>query len=169
MNAISNDFKLGLGIGTLLGAAVGILSTAAFFKKLYSDAAKKKVEAVIECYAAQPVPGDIEYRDPVTETPERPVDSHPETVSAGRITVITQAEFEDESIGNSKSFLTYYDDGILTNERDIPYSDDELFDTFGLGILDALSNAGKKEVYLRDNELGIDYAVSPGFSNFNPE
>lgn len=168
MKEMSNDLKLGIGIGIVIGAVAGIASTAAFFKKLYSDAAKKKIDAVVECYAAEPVSvNPIKNEDVKDYIPvESPV---PEpTVYKGNMTVITKDDWE-ENLNYSKAELVYYDDGILTNEYDIPYTDDELFETFGLEIHDILNGVANRDVYLRDEANGIDYMISPGHSNFNPD
>lgn len=168
MKEMSNDLKLGIGIGTIIGAVVGVASTAAFFKKLYSDAAKKKIDAVVECYAAEPVSANpVRNEDVSNYIPAAPSAPEP-TEYRGRMTVITKDDWE-EDMNYSKAELVYYDDGILTNEYDIPYTDDELFETFGLEIHNILNGVTNQDVYLRDEAGGVDYMISPGHSNFNPD
>ena len=69
--------------------------------------------------------------------------------------VITPEEFDEE--GYETISLTYYADGVLTDEQDFPIEDVE--DTVGNDALNSFGEYEDDSVYVRDDDKGIDYEI----------
>lgn len=60
--------------------------------------------------------------------------------------------------GHVAESLTYYDDGILTDENDLPLSPDEIARQIGFEMLD-LFDRDTTAIYIRNEILNIDYEI----------
>lgn len=161
MNLMSKDIGIGIGIGALIGAVAGILATASFYKKTYSEAADRRIESIVKYYESA--------KNPVNnpEPEEEPIPSMP--VAATDFSIVIDAEEYDDDSSFSKREYSYYTDGVITNDYDIPLTDEDFDECFGFAMRDIIDNISDSPVYIRNYRDCIDYMISPIFAAFDKE
>lgn len=99
-------------------------------------------------------PDYSKYRTETVEIPDEVVTQEYEDPDFGRVRRITEEEY-DEDFRFSKETLIYYEeDAVLTDETDYPVLvEDTIIDEALLDFEDT------DRVYIRNTEIGIDYAV----------
>lgn len=71
--------------------------------------------------------------------------------------VISPEEFSDSEY-NTES-LTYWDDGVVTNDEDIMLSDDEIEELIGKDSLNHFGEYEDDSVFVRNDRLRTDYEI----------
>jgi hypothetical protein len=170
------------------GVAVGALATNHFFKTKYERLYQEDVESVKRAFSepqqSEPVEGDTEEVLANDPTPEEvgayneiiasqgystaatiPDDSIGEEVKGvSRPYVISPAEFDTEDDYEVYS-LTYYADGVLTDEQNNPIEDVE-----GMVGRESLTTFGEYEddaVHVRNDNLKCDFEILRDLSNYS--
>lgn len=160
------------GVFTFIaGAAIGSLVTWKVTKTKYEQIAKEEIESVKEVFTVkkneesseeaetepEPKSKAQEYVDRLNELKYGDAeDIKEEGVDVMRPYVISPDEFAERD-GYDTVSLTYYEDGILTDEEDNPIKD---IDTV-VGI-ESLSHFGEYEddsVFVRNDDLKLDFEI----------
>lgn len=71
--------------------------------------------------------------------------------------IITEDQFNDEHDDYEKLSMSYYANGVLTDDYDEPVEDPDR--VVGMGALNAFGDAGVDSVYVRNNVLKCDYEI----------
>lgn len=148
------------------GAAVGSVVSWRILKPYYEQIAQEEIESVKETFARrkaefvsseediQPTEEEVtEYNEMAIEY--RTSDSRKED-HMSRPYVIPPEEFGDYPDYERVS-LTYYADGVLTDENDDPIDDVE--DVVGEDSLTTFGRFEDDSVFVRDDELKRDYEI----------
>ena len=166
------------------GVAVGALATNHFFKTKYERLYQQDVESVKRAFSmpqqSEPVEGDTEttstpeevqaYHDIISKqgystTSDIPDDSiGKEVKGVSKPYVIPPADFDTED-GYDVISLTYYADGVLTDEQNNPIEDvDRLVGR------DSLTHFGEYEedaVHVRNDEMRCDFEILRDLSKYS--
>lgn len=166
------------------GVAVGALATNHFFKTKYERLYQQDVESVKRAFSmpqqSEPVEGDTEttstpeevqtYHDIISKqgystTSDIPNDSiGKEVKGVSKPYVIPPADFDTEDDYDVIS-LTYYADGVLTDEQNNPIEDvDRLVGR------DSLTHFGEYEedaVHVRNDEMRCDFEILRDLSKYS--
>lgn len=166
------------------GVAVGALATSHFFKTKYERLYQQDVESVKRAFSmpqqSEPVEGDTEkkstpeevqtYHDIISKqgystTSDIPDDSiGKEVKGVNKPYVIPPADFDTED-GYDVISLTYYADGVLTDEQNNPIEDvDRLVGR------DSLTHFGEYEedaVHVRNDEMRCDFEILRDLSKYS--
>lgn len=166
------------------GVAVGALATNHFFKTKYERLYQQDVESVKRAFSmpqqSEPVEGDTEttstpeevqtYHDIISKqgystTSDIPDDSiGKEVKGVSKPYVIPPADFDTEDDYDVIS-LTYYADGVLTDEQNNPIEDvDRLVGR------DSLTHFGEYEedaVHVRNDEMRCDFEILRDLSKYS--
>lgn len=169
------------------GVAVGVAATSHFFKTKYERLYQEDVESVKRAFSmpqqSEPVEGTAENEDILTAepTPEE-VETYGEIIhkqgysttptnsigkevkGVSRPYVISPAEFDTEDDYEVYT-LTYYADGVLTDEQDNPVDDVE-----SMVGRDSLSHFGEYEedaVHVRNDAMKCDFEILRDLSNYS--
>lgn len=152
------------------GAAIGSAVTWIFIKKKYEQLAQEEIDSVKEVFAKR---NRSESGEPETVTEETPkfseeeydkyesiantyADSTNDRVNDFAPKVITPDEF-DEFEDYDKFSLTYYADGVLTDENDCLIEDVE--GTVGVESLTHFGEYEDDSVFVRNDRLKCDYEI----------
>ena len=174
------------------GVAVGAVATNHFFKTKYERLYQEDVESVKRAFStpqqSEPVEGDTEsdIDDVLTSdpTPEE-VGAYNEIITAQgyssepivpddsigkevegvrRPYVISPAEFDTEDDYSVYS-LTYYADGVLTDEQDNPIEDVD--DMVGRDSLNHFGEYEDDSVHVRNERLQCDFEILRDLRNYS--
>lgn len=174
------------------GVAVGAVATNHFFKTKYERLYQEDVESVKRAFStpqqSEPVEGDTEsdIDDVLTNdpTPEE-VEAYNEIITAQgyssepivpddsigkevegvrRPYVISPAEFDTEDDYGVYS-LTYYADGVLTDEQDNPIEDVD--DMVGRDSLNHFGEYEDDSVHVRNERLQCDFEILRDLRNYS--
>lgn len=154
------------------GVVLGTLAASKYFKEKYEKISQEEIESVKEVYKKKEEElktlnkGVEEYNKKVVEEHNKIADKYANITNQykkGMSTVrdqigpyvITPEEFDEE--GYETISLTYYADGVLTDEQDFPIEDVE--DTVGNDALNSFGEYEDDSVYVRDDDKGIDYEI----------
>lgn len=165
------------------GIAVGAVATSHFFKTKYERLYQEDVESVKRAFSVpqQSEPTERETEDvsdeevkacneiirtqgysTISDTSDD--SSGKEVRGVSRPYVIPPAEFDTED-GYEVYSLTYYADGVLTDEQDNPIEDVD-----GMVGRDSLSHFGEYEedaVHVRNDRLQCDFEILRDLSNYS--
>lgn len=164
-----------------LGAAVGSLATWKFLKTKYEQIAQEEIDSVKEVFARREMERDEESDYPHVAFDEPCVDSAAfHTELSNKISelgysndegetpmapyIITPDEFGEFDDYETIS-LTYYADGVLTDDMDEPIEDVD-----GLVGVDSLSHFGEYEddsVFVRNDRMKADYEILSDLRNYS--
>lgn len=170
------------------GVAVGALATNHYFKTKYERLYQEDVESVKRAFSepqqSEPTEGDTE-EDVFTEPDPEEVDAYNDIIAAqgystatgapanpigkevkgvGRPRVISPAEFDTED-GYEAVSLTYYADGVLTDEQDNPIENVD-----GMVGRDSLNHFGEYEddsVHVRNDAMHCDFEILRDLRNYS--
>lgn len=180
---MNNGLKIGLSF--TLGAVAGVAASWFILKKRYEQIADDEIASFKEEYKER-----VEKRKEATERLDRMADALKEAAdkaeSSAKVDEIIKKEGyadinEEGESGNRKKpyvirpdelgdeqydicVLTYYADGVLTNDYD-----DVIEDVEGTVGKDSLESFGEYEddaVYVRNDELEIDYEINKDSRRF---
>ena len=170
------------------GVAVGVAATSHFFKTKYERLYQKDVESVKRAFStpqqSEPTEGDTEEVIATEPTPEE-VTAYHDIISAqgystipsvsgdsigeevkgvSRPYVISPTDFDTEDDYEVVS-LTYYADGVLTDEHDYVIEDVD-----GMVGTDSLSHFGEYEedaVHVRNENMRCDFEILRDLRNYS--
>lgn len=140
--------------GLIFAAGVAVGAVAAYFclKEKFEERYQNDLESLKRVYNRHNKT-ETEKKKVVSETEEKTED-----VEKDRPYVISPEEF-----GSNEDYetidLTYYRDGVLTDDDNDPMDDDNIEEVIGK---DALNHFGEYEddsVYVRNDHLQCDYAI----------
>lgn len=169
--------KVSIALAFSLGAAVGSVVTWKLLKDKYEQLAREEIqEAYSRKSRLKEVLGDVdethgvenaEYkrvvRDYSTSSVAPPENREEDETMNRTCRVISPEDFGDMDDYELKS-LTYYHDGVLTDDSDEPIDDVE-----GLIGIDPAEHFGEFEddsVFVRDDEEKIDYEILRDLRNY---
>lgn len=157
-----------------LGAAVGVVATRKFFETKYAAIAQEEIDSVKEVYSKKhkrdeedketpsytPTQSDVtEYEDIIDEMAyvknEKKGGSEPMKEN-NTIEVIPPDDFGEDDDYDLIS-ITYYANGILTDDGDFPIEDIE--GTVGPDALDSFGEWEDDAVYVKNNERKCYYEI----------
>lgn len=132
------------------GAAIGSIMTRTHIKKKYERIIQEEIDSVKEVFSKRKTAdSEKSYEQPNEEEMIRPVmDNKP---------YVIPPEHFGEMDDYEKISLTYYADGILTNENDEPIEDIE--STVGTDSLNHFGEYEDDSVFVRNDVLGCDYEI----------
>lgn len=154
------------------GAAVGTLATWKYFKDKYEKLAKEEIDSVVEVFSRRNEDTEEEKIETDDEEPaitkedkaeyknivsELGYSKEDESMSKNdnRPYVISPEEFGDDY---DTTTLTYYADGVLTDEDDEPIPTEDIDELVGLDNLETFGLYEDDSVFVRDdiNKLDIE-------------
>ena len=175
--------KFGCGmIGFAVGMGVGVLSAKAYFENKYSRIAQEEIDNVKEAYGRKyaPIEKETAIQDGIAKA--KPVVLKPSIQPeekkkyAGIIKANRYADPEDFpseegdprvidpiEFGNMEGYdtisLTFYADGILTDEHLHLMTKDEIEDSVGCESLNHFGEYEEDSVFVRNDKRKIDYEI----------
>ena len=156
---------MGFVFAFTLGAAVGAVVSQRYFKAKYEQIAQEEIDSVKEVYSRKYEPKLKGVTDELHETDHEEdyknlvmnyTSKRKEELKVNEPYVITPDEFGEVDSYDTVS-LTYYADGVLTDERNEPIDDvDDIVGT------DSLTHFGEYEddsVFVRNNNMQTDFEI----------
>ena len=146
------------------GVVLGTLAASKYFKEKYEKISQEEIESVKEVYKKKEeelktLNKGVEEYNKIADKYTNITNQYKKGMSTVRDQigpyVITPEEFDEE--GYETISLTYYADGVLTDEQDFPIEDAE--DTVGNDALNSFGEYEDDSVYVRDDDKGIDYEI----------
>lgn len=157
------------------GAAIGSAVTWKLLKEKYEQIAQEEIESVKEVYGGRP-----RYEGPADSEEEQKVDQNdireyaaqiqkqgytdyannakPRTeVSEVKAPYVIEPEEFGEKDGYDRISLTYYADGVLTDDQDAIVEDVD--DVVGIDSLDHFGEYEDDSVFVRNDRLKADYEI----------
>ena len=161
-----------------LGAAAGVVATQKFFKAKYEAIAQEEIDSVKEVYSKKhkedtnevdenmpTTPEDVEeYQDIVNDLGYTKKEGGSEPVKESKIEVVPPDEFGQED-GYDLISITYYANGILTDDGDYPIDDPE--EIVGPDALDSFGEWEDDAVYVRNDERKCYYEILRDISDYS--
>lgn len=169
------------------GAAIGVLASRQYFKTKYERLAKEEIAGVREYYdeclaekqeEIDDYSAEIEAQEYADRTAKRQhevqafvdklnelkytVDKEVPVVSNAR--VIDPDEF-GENRDYDQVYLTYYADGMLTDEYDVPVSDAD--DVVGTDFVNHFGEYGEDLVHVRNDHLESYFEITKDVRNYS--
>ena len=142
------------------GAAIGSLVTWKVVKDKYAKLAQEEIDSVKSVFTVpkidKPTDNDDEKNEPDTIYEEGDDDQL-------RPYVISPDEFGERD-GYPTVSLTYYEDGVLTDESDTIIRDIE--NVVGLDSLDHFGEYEDDSVFVRNDDLKVDFEILRDVRNF---
>lgn len=169
-----------------IGAAVGVVATQKFFKAKYATIAQEEIDSVKEVYSKRKINEEIhEDADDYYIDPEK-VDEYEHIINKQKyskneekggsekamikhdknvnIEVVPPDEFGQIDEYDLIS-ITYYANGILTDDGDEPIEDIE--GTIGPDALDSFGEWEDDTVYVRNDDRGCYYEICRDYSDYH--
>lgn len=162
----------------LAGVAIGSVATNKFFKNKYEQIAKEEIESVKETFSKKKTVAPAEKENPTQEADYKSMvrdlkyDNHSDTkeeeekapCKRNDIYVIPPSSVGERD-GYEITTLTYYADGILTDELDQVVEDiDELI---GEGSLTHFGEYEDDSVHVRNDSLQTDFEILRDLRNYS--
>lgn len=172
--------KVGYIIAFIAGAGIGSVATWRYIKNKYEQIAREEIESVRQVYT------DVEE---LVEREEEKVEEEPRVIKNMKpdifdyVNIIRDNKYEKEEGGNKvgatpyvispeefgesgydTETLYYYADGILADDTDEPIEDTEFL--VGENFEDHFGEYEDDSVFIRNDELGIDYEILMDSRNF---
>lgn len=148
-----------------IGAAVGSVVTWKLVKDGYARIAQEEIDSVKETFAKiRPAEEMFEEEPEISEETKEEYESITENYKKGGSKpmsrrnlpyVITPVQFEDSDY--PVATLTYYSNHVLVDE----YGDvvEDIEGKIGINALNSFGDYEEDSVYVRNDELGIDYEI----------
>lgn len=146
------------------GSAVGVGVTWQFFKQKYKAYAQEEIDSVKEMYSAKYKDADNGLSKPIDISDEEEEEYvtlvreyHPDADNKVKKPYVISPDEFGEDINRTQISLTFYADGVLTDDRDeVVTNVDELIGA------DSLNHFGEYEddsVFVRDDRLNCEYEI----------
>lgn len=170
----------------IFGAAAGGLATWYFVKDIYRKKADMEVESVKRAYAPQepettPGPEDEEFPANRNFTIFQ---SELESMKTDYSEIIKSAQYDQElaetngpyiiaptEYGEDPTYktyeLTYFADGIITDEVNDPLDEEEIAKTIGRDAIEHFGEYEDDSVYVRNDVLKADYLILKDLRKFS--
>lgn len=178
----------------IAGAAVGSAVTWKYLNDKFERLVEEEIESVKDAYAERNYT-PIESEESVSEQPVRPTYEKPDLMeyaakikAAGYSNDTTtnneEAEEEDDDMGDNKPYviapeefdtkdgyeavsLTYYNDGVVADEWDVPVPESDFDYLFGSESLTHFGEYEDDSVFVRNDALKADYEILKDERNFS--
>lgn len=177
--------KLGYIIAFAAGAGLGSVATWRYLKNKYEQIAREEIESVRQMYRekeeelverdeevnvvmdAEPIvknmkPAIFDYVNTIRENKYIIEEKEGGTKVGATPYVISPEEFGEN--GYDTETLYYYADGVLADDTDEPIEDTEFM--VGENFADHFGEYEDDSVFVRNDELGIDYEILMDSRNF---
>ena len=162
------------------GAAIGVVASGSFFKTKYERIANEEIASVKEVYSKRNKK-DIPETMEESEEPDEPADPQEmeeyvemaskymkkgEPVPKDRPYVISPDDFGERDDFDTVS-LTYYADGVLAHDDDTVIEKEDIDEMVGVDSLTHFGEFEDDSVFVRNNEMGIDFEILLDNRNFS--
>lgn len=172
------------------GAAIGSVATWIFVKTKYEQIAEEEIESIREYYngklqnlaeeaskerekefeeeketqAAVMTREAYEQYANAYKSEEENENEEEENDMENKPYVISPEEFGEE--GYDQVSLTYYADGVLTDEAGDPIEDEDIERIIGKESLEHFGEYEDDSVFVRNDQLGVDYEILKDLDNY---
>ena len=179
----------------LLGAVSGSVITWTLLNNKYKQIAQEEIDSVKEVFSKKEEPIDVtELRPKVKvelaqeEEKNHGMDNYKKLVRDYRKESIKKKEEkeEDEEMDIDKPYvispeefdtlddwetisLTYYQDGVVTDDAGEPMSDEEIESAIGFESLEHVGEYEEDSVFVRNDERRTDYEILMDADYYNPQ
>ena len=164
------------------GVVIGTLAASRYFKEKYEKISKEEIESVKEVYKKKEeqfktVSKEVEVVKSVDK--DTKANGYNDIVSKynkGGNTmrdeigpyVISPEEFDTLDDWETIS-LTYYQDGVVTDDAGEPMSDEEIESAIGFESLEHFGEYEEDSVFVRNDERRTDYEILMDADYYNPQ
>lgn len=142
-----------------LGAVSGIAATYTYFKSKYKKQTEEDIESVREAYNHRRIKTEARMSElqEALDKAKTYIAKEKQKTKTASVYQISGKEWDDKSLRHEKIELTYYADGVVTDEDGDVIPDPSVF--IGDDIDDIFKSAKKDTVYIRNLVRECDYEI----------